>query len=185
MEAERWKTGLCPNWSLPKARRTEWRSLREGKAMQRGAGVREGGNITAKAIPGGMATAAPQLGDSRGAGWSKAGEEWESCWEQDNRAENKTNLAWEMVGKKGEGPCPDRRVLSHTRISMDPAQRQDPTPGVVGMGWGRGEGRDEKNLLEMETSQGNESKWCREAQGVWEGTVTESQSKLDWQEPEG
>lgn len=32
MEAERWKTGLCPNWSLPKAR-TEWRSLRERKAM--------------------------------------------------------------------------------------------------------------------------------------------------------
>lgn len=28
-----------------------------------------------------------------------------------------------------------------------------PLLGVVGMGWGRGEGRDEKNLLEMETSQ--------------------------------
>lgn len=86
MEAERWKTGLCPNWSLPKAR-TEWRSLRERKAMsgegsQRGAGVREGGNITPKEIPGGMATAAPQLGASRedrGAVWSKTGEEWESC----------------------------------------------------------------------------------------------------------
>lgn len=34
MEAEGWKTGLLPNWSFPKPRRAEWRSLREGKAKR-------------------------------------------------------------------------------------------------------------------------------------------------------
>lgn len=34
MEAERWKTGLFPNWSFPEPRRTEWRSPREGKAVR-------------------------------------------------------------------------------------------------------------------------------------------------------
>lgn len=33
MEAERWKTGLFTNWSFTKSRRTEWRSIREGKAI--------------------------------------------------------------------------------------------------------------------------------------------------------
>lgn len=33
MEAERWKTGLFPNWSFTKSRRTEWRSIRDGKTL--------------------------------------------------------------------------------------------------------------------------------------------------------
>lgn len=53
-----------------------------GEGSERGARIRGGGNITPKTIPGGMTTAAPQLGASgeeNGVGWGKTGEKWDLC----------------------------------------------------------------------------------------------------------
>lgn len=72
------------------------------------------------------------------------------------RADNETNLVWEMMEKGGWGAMPKTRgCCLNTKFSMhlDPVQRQHRSRGL--WGWAGAEGKEgmRTNLLEMETSQ--------------------------------
>lgn len=92
------------------------------------------------------------------------------------------------MGDDGErrmgGRAQDKRLLPQYQVFHAPGSCPEAAPllGVVGMGWGRRKGRDEnKPAGNGDIPVKQERKCCRDAHGVWEGTVTESQSKLGWE----
>lgn len=119
--------------------------------------------------------------------WKKTAESWErskiagGVWARKEgiNADNETNLIWQVMKKEEEDggvPCPRQSIVVSTSsfLCIWILYRGNTTPGCCGAGLGQKERAQMRtNLLETKTHQWNESKCCREEQGVWKAAVGE------------